>query len=183
MDNPIFSNYYTHDTQNITATGALITWKSSSGNGDTLPLLLNQLNITYSRNIQAIYPINVVNQEKALTKLQIMGAPQGILQCTGIITPTYADIEEFLSETSDSCDSHNVVFTIKPFQSGTCKIKFGYELTGLTLQSLGVNIQGNEVAIISQPLNFTFTTMKLINAENGNMNGVDGNPNRFANVG
>lgn len=181
MDNAIFSNYTTHDTQNITATGALLEWGADGNASTTFPLLLNQLNVSYSRNIQAIYPINVIN-EKALTKLQIMGAPQGVLQCTGIITPTYADLEAFLSATSDSCQSHNVVFTLKPFQNGACNIKFGYELTGLTLQSLGVNIQGNEIAIISQPLNFTFTTMKLINAENGNMNGVSGNPNRFAGV-
>ena len=167
MDNAIFSNFTTHNTQNITATGALITWGADGGDNGTLPLMINQLNISYSRNIQAIYPINVLDGQETLTKLQIMGAPQGVLQCTGIITPTYASIEDFLEKTSDSCDSHNVVFTVKPFQSGTCNVKFGYKLNGLTLQSLGVNIQGNEIAIISQPLNFTFTSMTLINVDSG----------------
>lgn len=176
----IFNGQRVYDTQNITATGAWLSWSVSNSydpetlepayanefESGTFPLLLNQIDMTYSRNIQPIFPVNSAN-DGTFTKLQVMGAPQGQLRCTGIITPKMADLEDFLELTSSSCDTHSVAIDFRPFStaSDNCDNKFGYRMKGLTLQTIGFSVQGNEVAIISQPLVFTFTGLQLINIQ------------------
>lgn len=164
----IFSGREGYTTQNITATGAWLSWGTAGTDSKStkpLPLLMSQISMTYSRSIQPIYPVNT-GDKNTLIKLQILSAPQGTLQCTGIITPSQELLEDFLYQTGTTCIDHNVVMEFKPFdshQNKACKNKFGYRMTGLTLQTIGFTVQGNEVAIISQPMAFTFTGLELIN--------------------
>lgn len=167
----IFSGQSVYDTQNITATGAWLSWSGHGLNEDgkgnlteQFPLLLSQITMNYSRNVQPIYPVNGA-VDNTFVKLQILGAPQGTLQCTGIVTPKYDTMLDFLEKTSQNCSEDDVVMDFKPFttSTGKCHNRFGYRIIGLTLQTLGFSVQGGEVAIISQPLAFTFTGLQLLN--------------------
>ena len=159
----VFQGNPAYDTQNISATGAWLSWSVDGKQTQQWPLLLSQINMTFSRSIQPIYPVNSA-QDGTFTKLQILGAPQGTLQCTGIVTPKYDTMVEFLEVTGAGCSQKNVVVDFKPFSNGSkCNNKFGYRMTGLSMQTIGFSVQGNEVAIISQPLAFTFTGLQLEN--------------------
>ena len=192
--NTIFQGQRAYDTQNITATGAWLSWsRAESYNSKTgearfdktfksgsFPLLLSQINMTYSRSIQPIYPVNSAT-DGTFTKLQIMGAPQGTLQCTGIITPRAADLDEFLTKVGANCEAEDIAMDFRPFSTASdkCNNKFGYRMIGLTLQTIGFSVQGNEVAIISQPLAFTFTGLQLINITEKEKLSLGGVPRRL----
>ena len=148
-------------TENFSASGAVLTWHTAGKKGDFFPLLLSNISGTFQRPVQEIYPVNAVGN--AYRKLQFNGAPRGNMQCTGILSPTLANMKDFLDAVGKTCGSDIVTVEIKPFKTADCEIKFGYKITGLAMTTFGFNIQGNEVVMVNQPMAFTFTNLELIN--------------------
>lgn len=105
----------------------------------------------------------------------INGAPNGTLRITGIYSPTAQSLSDFIEAVSKECkttkDSVNIV--IRPFGNLKCSTSLEsvekeaakaakephgeLHLKGLELASIGLTIQGGEVAIVNLPLVFTFT--------------------------
>lgn len=156
----IFSHNFAA-TENFTAAGATIMWSSKGhSNPDHFPILLTNLTAQYSRNINPITPINT-DRLGRFTKVNIIGAPTGVLQCDGLITDTSGDLEDFLDAVNQGCgEDQDVRFTIRPFTAAGCDSQLKYIIKGLTLQSFVLNIQTTEVTIVRQPLSFVFTSLE-----------------------
>lgn len=155
MANKIFNSIY-QQTENLSAQGALLTW-TGNGSGGNLPILIEGLQVDYRRGVQPMYPINPT-ASGTYKKLNIIGSPSGSMSCTGLVTRDIANMQAFLRAVSKECTDDTVTFHIRPFASADCPSpNIRYTITGLLLVSIGLTIQGGEVATVQQPLQFTFT--------------------------
>ena len=93
----------------------------------------------------------------------------GSLQLQSIYCPIPKNIEKFLEMASRDCVGEDAAMsiTIRPFGDIKCAAGTNvtnddkFWLTGVELVSLGLNIQAGEVTLVSMPLNFTFTLLKM----------------------
>jgi len=154
-------------TENFTATGAIIQWGKRGRKAEHFPVLMTNLQAQYTRNINPIMPINT-DIMGIYKKVNIIGAPHGVLQCDGLVTDTSGSLEDFLAAVNQSCpqDGEDVYFNIWPFNADGCDSSLMYSIKGLTLQTFVLQIQSAEVTIVRQPLTFVFTSMSLEYNEN-----------------
>ena len=166
----IFENSY-NALEAWSASGAIITWGRGTDSQTDFPLMLSDVALSFTRNQQNFFPIN--GSTNMLKKVVLLGAPQGQLNCTGIIGPN-DDVLEFLTAVGGSCvtSDSNVTVKIQPFgrqcqgsASGrslkAANAKQAYTLGGVALQTIGINIRGGEVAMVTQPLVFTFASLSI----------------------
>ena len=166
----IFENSY-NALEAWSASGAIITWGIGTDPQTAFPLMLSAVALSYSRTQQNIFPVNTSTE--TLKKVVLLGAPQGRLDCTGIIGPN-DDVLEFLTTVGGSCitSDSNITVKIQPFgrqcqgsaSGGSPKAanaKQAYTLGGVVLQTFGINIRGGEVALVTQPLVFTFASLSI----------------------
>lgn len=156
------SQIYQNDfksTYSFSAAGAYVQW-----NGNNLPVVLVNLQIQYTRNTQPIFPVNVNASGKA-EKINIIGIPNGRLDATGIIVPSRTDMWSFIKATGKSCmsDGEHVTMTISPFVSDTsgCSDNTKFKLKGVILTTVGLTMQGSDMAYVQMPLSFSFTSMTM----------------------
>lgn len=170
----VFTNPY-NSTQTWSAQGAIVTWGVGNGNSNTpgsgqIPLMMLNLNMSYQRQIARFYPVNGDIQGN-MTKYNISGAPQGVLQVGSIYGPTNTGLQAFIEAVAKDCktDDDTVLLKIQPFGNLNCSSSGGgntfnnnknsFLLRGLELESLGMQIQGGEVAVVNMPLTFSFTSL------------------------
>lgn len=166
----IFENAY-NTLEAWSASGAIITWGRGTDSQEAFPLMLSDVALSFTRNQQNFFPVN--GSTNTLKKVVLLGAPQGQLNCTGIIGPN-DDVLEFLTAVGSSCvtSDSNITVKIQPFgrqcqdsaSGGSPKAanaKQAYTLGGVVLQTFGINIRGGEVAMVTQPLVFTFTSLSV----------------------
>ena len=132
-------------------------------------MMLN-LSMSYQRQIARFYPVNGDTQGN-MTKYNISGAPQGVLQVGSIYGPTNTGLQAFIEAVAKDCktDDDTVLLKIQPFGNLNCSSSGGgntfnnsknsFLLRGLELESLGMQIQGGEVAVVNMPLTFSFTSL------------------------
>lgn len=171
----IFYNPYSQ-TETWTAQGAIMTWHKGPNAASNInnPMLMLQIQIQYQRAVQAFYPI-ATDATAALSKINMAGAPRGQMTIGSIFTPSKTGLKTFLTAVADPCKDAKKVITVKlkPFGNVKCNtaasggnttgISQGEEftLTGVELESVGVQIQGGEVAIVNLPTTYSFTDMDL----------------------
>lgn len=163
----IFNSPY-KTTQSWASQGAIITYGVNGQAAEQIPLMISGLTLGYAQQITPIFPLNTDGNGNA-TKINVKGAPQGQLQIQSVYCPIPKNIEKFLELASRSCvgEGDSMFITIRPF--GDIKCAAGTEvqnddifwLDGVELVSLGLNIQAGEVTLVSMPLNFTFTLLKM----------------------
>lgn len=161
----IFNNPY-KTTETWSAQGALVKWSGGKvGNGN--PLLVLQIQIQYQRSVQPFYPI--ASSAATRTKINMVGAPRGQMTIGSIFTPSATGLKQFLEAVGSACkDKENMItMTLQPF-GDTCKNGKSsqsnggvFKLTGVELESVGVQIQGGEVAVVNMPTTYSFTDMDL----------------------
>lgn len=170
----VFTNPY-NSTQTWSAQGAIVTWGVGRGDanslgGSQIPLMMLNLNMSYQRQVAKFYPVNGDAQGN-MTKYNISGAPQGMLQVGSIYGPSNSGLSAFIEAVAKDCkqDSDTVLIKIRPFGNLNCSSSGGgntfnnsknsFLLRGLELESLGMQIQGGEVAVVNMPLTFSFTSL------------------------
>ena len=163
----VFNSPY-KSTQSWASQGAIIEYGIGGSTFETIPLMVNGLSLNYAQQATPIFPLNTDGNGNA-TKINVKGAPMGSLQLQSIYCPVPQNIEKFLEMASRECvgETDAMSITIRPF--GDIKCAAGTEvqnddkfwLTGVELVSLGLNIQAGEVTLVSMPLNFTFTLLKM----------------------
>ena len=181
-------------TESWSAQGAVVTWNKGSSNptgsrtyngssAGMIPILMQQISLTYQRTIQSLYPLNQV--EGGLRKCNITGAPRGQLNIVGIYAPTNADLDDFLEAVSKPCktDKDQINIRLHPYAWGGCSTKqksniasggmysnSEFILKGIELESLGFSISAGENALSQMPLTFSFTEL-VYNADNMSYSG------------
>lgn len=144
---------------------------SSSTKANVWPLLLQRITLQYQRKTQPIYPVNTTGE--GLTQITLLGAPSGVLECTGIIGPA-TDINDLIEATGTACGA-GVCALLQPFNR-SCTIDAEnkeperirttgsnrYLIKNLLLQSISMQVDGSELAVVNAPLSFTFTSLELL---------------------
>lgn len=163
----VFNSPY-KSTQSWASQGAILEYGISGQAFEQIPLMVSGLGVTYAQQVTPIFPLNTDGNGNA-TKINIKGAPQGSLTLQSVYCPVPKNIEKFIEMASRDCVAENqgMVVTIRPF--GDIKCAAGTSITeddkfwleGVELVSLGINIQAGEVTLVSMPLNFTFTLLKM----------------------
>lgn len=160
----IFSNGY-DNTYTFSASGAAINWYAGSNvKGSSFPLIVTQLELTYTRGVSTLYPLNTTNN--GFRRLNMIGAPTGTMRIQTILTPDAKDLKNLLTTLGRSCieDGDGVSMTIRPFNA--CKDhKIIYTIHDAGLAALNLNIISGESGLvtISQPLTIYFTSMEISN--------------------
>lgn len=165
MSTEIFNNAYT-DTEAWSVSGAVVTFRDESNSAISYNLIMQNIRFVYQRSVRDVFPINTTSSGQ-MKQLSLIGSPAGQMTCTGILGPKTA-IKALLAATGKSCFSGSgCSVDIAPFTKA-CSSDAGssagqtamvYHLNGLILNSLQVDIQGGELAIITQPLAWTFRTL------------------------
>lgn len=158
----VFSYDNVPATEVWSISGAYLQYNSSS-----VPFICNQLQLTYRRTINPMYPINVL-KSGSLHRIDIAGNPDGSLTLGVLLGPT-TDLNEFMEAVSkNTCDTNSdMTFDIQPFDTATCvgstaKKNLTYHLSGLVLTNLGLTIQNQQgIATVSQPMQFMFTSLDI----------------------
>lgn len=160
----IFQNPY-QTTETWSAQGALMTWKG--GGVPSNPLLVLQIGIQYQRRIQPFYPIAEGGANRK--KINMVGAPSGQLTIGSIFTPSATGLKAFLTAVGAPCkgEEDGITMELTPFGEA-CKNGAGqsflgetFVLKGIELETVGVQIQGGEVAVVNIPTTYSFTDMDL----------------------
>ena len=155
-------------TQSWSSQGAILHYGKGTETAKQIPLMVSGLSMTYTQQATPVFPLNTDGNGNA-TKINIKGAPQGQLQIQSIYCPFPKNLEDFLELASRDCVPENeaMFVSLRPF--GDIKCNSGSDvakdtkfwLNGVELVSLGLNIQAGEVTLVSMPLNFTFTLLKI----------------------
>lgn len=160
----IFQNPY-QTTETWSAQGALMAWKG--GGVPSNPLLVLQISIQYQRRIQPFYPIAEGGANRK--KINMVGAPSGQMTIGSIFTPSATSLKAFLTAVGSPCkgEGDSITMELTPFGEG-CEngnhVSFlgeTFVLKGIELESVGVQIQGGEVAVVNMPTTYSFTDMDL----------------------
>lgn len=171
----IFYNPYSQ-TETWTAQGAVMTWHkgNSSSSNVTNPMLMLQIQIQYQRSVQAFYPI-ATDANAQLSKINMAGAPRGQMTIGSIFTPSKTGLKAFFEAVAEPCKDASKAITVKlsPFGNVKCNtaasggntqgVSTGetFTLTGVELESVGVQLQGGEVAVVNLPTTYSFTDMSV----------------------
>ena len=164
------------DNKTWTVEGAVVTYSSGGDDNpsDMVPVFMSQINMTYQRTVQHLYPLNAGNTGQ-ITRCAILGIPRGQLTVAGIYSPTAYGLPDFLKAFGNACsDASQNYMVIHPYPTGWCDsgkfIEAGtatvqehqsWVLGGVHLESLGIQIQAGETSYSTMPLTFSFTSLKL----------------------
>lgn len=165
----IYQNAAT-DVTTITAGGGLFLWSSSNTTSPTtVPLLMLQIAIQYQRTVTPYYPINTTTTKNGGALYRVVGVPRGVLTAQGILAKNMGDVSDFLEAMGKSCmgnASEHPTLTFKPFSGCEDSTDSGkttwFQLTGVMLESVGVNLAGGETALAQMPLQFSFARMETL---------------------
>lgn len=99
----------------------------------------------------------------------MVGAPRGQMTIGSIFTPSATGLGAFLKAVGSPCKDENnsITVTLQPFGDVCGNSNAGSQnhvtvtLTGVELESVGVQIQGGEVAVVNMPTTYSFTDMNL----------------------
>jgi len=168
MSTTIFSNAY-KGTDTITAQGAVMKWGTgSSSSASHFPILVNQVQIQYSRNVLPINPINT-DKNGTYKKIQLVGAPSGVFTANGILTRDASSLANFLRLAGRGCvsDKDQLFITLRPFAGESCTSSLVYRMEGVILASLAVTLTEGQggITVVNQPLTFQFTTLTMTGAD------------------
>ena len=163
----IFNSPY-KSTQSWASQGAIIEYGIGGATFEPIPLMVNGLSLNYTQQATPIFPLNTDGNGNA-TKINIKGAPQGTLQLQSVYCPVPKNIQKFLEDAARDCVTEDSAMSISIRPFGDIKCASGtnvtnddiFWLSGVELVSLGLNIQAGEVTLVSMPLNFTFTLLKM----------------------
>lgn len=157
-------------TESWTIQGAVVQWGTGNSATSAIPMILDGIDIAYAVPAREITPING-NDTGSVTRVVIKGTPTGTLQVNTIFSPSMANFKEFLKAVTRSCKgpSDQVLLTLRPFGRLECtnsELAQGKNMTfylhDLDMVGMRVSITNqNGMAIVTMPLNFTFTNFEL----------------------
>ena len=158
----IFDNPY-KNIETWSAQGAVIEWGTGGTAMSPVPLVMTSLSIRYQQTNSPQYPINVIGSTNG-TRINLKGAPNGTLQIGSIYSPDTDGLQAFIKAVSKSCKTttDQVTLEITPFGLLDCDKQMTptkFSLYGVELVSLDFSLQGGEVALITLPTTYTFTSM------------------------
>lgn len=181
----IFTNQY-DATETWSAQGATVLWgqgqlePGADAGGNNFPLLMQTVQMTYSRRAQEIASINTA-QNGYRKRMRIYDAPVGDLRVTSIYSPYAENLEAFFKAVSLECknEGNQVWMQLSPFGSLQCTTDGGGEdentgedsnqiglgsffIQGVDLETMGLNIQAGQNgtgAMCSLPLVMSFTRL------------------------
>lgn len=157
--------------QTWSAQGAIVKWGIGENATKDMPLVMMNLTMSYGRQLQKFFPI-CQDADGVPTQINIGGAPRGTLQIGAIFAPYSDSLSDFLSAVAKECKSKadGVYLTIMPFGNQKCagdgdvqefNNNVSFTLKNVELETVGVSIQGGEVAIVNFPTNYSFTGLDL----------------------
>lgn len=180
----VFNNSY-DIAESWSAGGALIKYATtasaaaglndSNTDNNVLPFIALDLQFSYARQTQDLFPINYANE--GLKKIQLIGPPTGQLSIRTVLGPT-SDINGFYEAAGKACyesdQGGGIYIYIAPFHaafdcnanarsSTQSQSKTRYLLSGVLLNSVQLQIANQGAyTMVSQPLNFTFNKLELL---------------------
>lgn len=181
----VFNNSY-EVAESWSAGGALIKYATTSSaasslandsDNNVLPFVALDLQLSYQRQTQDLFPINYANN--GLKKIQLIGPPTGQLSIRTVLGPT-SDIRAFYEAAGKACYSSEqgggIYIYIAPFSgSYDCSgagnaseavrstSKTRYLLSGVLMNAIQLQISNQGAyTMVSQPLNFTFNKLELV---------------------
>ena len=179
----VFSNQY-NATETWSAQGATVEWgtlsnanpTSSVPTGDKFPLLMQNVQMTFSRRAQDVAGINT-DKSGLRKRIRIYDAPVGELRITSIFSPYANQLKDFFEAVAKDCKSQSdqVWMTLSPFGRLSCSqgsnnaasnvpaSAFGtFTLYDVDLETLALTIQAGQNgngAVSTMPLIMSFTDL------------------------
>lgn len=156
----IFNNQ-AMSTQVITAAGALVTWnKGLDGDGSPMAMVMTGIRISYGRQARNVNPINTAGST-GYKQYRVYGNASGTLTIGSIVTPDMSDLNSFLSAAGDACGG-GVSLNLHPFAVNCDNSnKQVWEIRGATMNQADIDVQGGEIAIVSNQLTLMFTSLSF----------------------
>lgn len=160
-------------TSQWTVDGAIVTYgtetTTASFESDIVPLYMSRIVMSFQRRAQPMFPLNT-SKSGTRKRLMINLPPEGTLQAVGLYGPSGDSLKKFFETFSSPCASGSRTLYLHPF-SYTCKgnettasstgaqkaARHGWKLYGVTLESVGMQIDGQEPTLCNLPLTFRFT--------------------------
>jgi len=136
--------------------------RNPTGSANSLPLLLQNIRVQFGRQSTELVPLN--QTEGHVQKCRIYAAPKGSLQVTGIYAPGIT-IGAFLGNLSKT--RYGYVFYVRPYGlDSSVQLAAGtknpiFILGGVTLDSVGMDMQGGDTSLFTMPLAMSFSSLRL----------------------
>lgn len=160
-------------TSQWTVDGAIVTYGKGTSvadfESDIVPLYMSSIQMTFQRRAQPMFPLNT-SKSGTRKRLMINLPPEGTLQTVGLYGPSGDSLKTFFETFSSPCADGSRTLYLHPF-SYTCEwtdtsssstgaqkaAKHGWKLYGVTLETVGMQINGQEPTLCNLPLTFRFT--------------------------
>ena len=154
----IFNNTYA-STKTFSVAGALVKWATGNGDGSYMPLYMQTLTWSFSRNVQPIEPINVA-PDGTFRQLHITGTAAGTIAIGAVMVPEVAALAAFLDKAGRGCigEKDQITLYIKPFHKGCSDTNLEYALKGFVLSSMQQDMRTGTMA---KNLQGIFSTMEI----------------------
>lgn len=157
-------------TETWTLQGAVVQWGTNNSASSAIPMVLNEIQISYGVPTTVITPLNTA-ANGSVSRVVIKGTPEGGLTVRTIFSPSISDFKNFLKAVTKPCKmaSDQVMLTLRPFGNLECSNaarntngKLVFYLHDLDLRQMDVTIsQNNNIALVSMPLQFSFTNLEI----------------------
>lgn len=157
-------------TETWTLQGAVVQWGTNNSAVSAIPMVLNDIQISYAVPTTTITPLNT-SANGSVSRVIIKGTPEGALVVQTIFSPSINDFKNFLKAVMKPCKlaQDQVMLTLRPFGNLQCS-NANRNVTGqlvfymhdLDLRQMDVRIsQQNNIALVQMPLQFNFTNLEI----------------------
>ena len=157
-------------TETWTLQGAVVQWGTNNSAVSAIPMVLNDIQISYAVPTTTITPLNTT-ASGGVSRVVIKGTPEGSLVVQTIFSPSINDFKNFLKSVTKPCKlaQDQVLFTLRPFGNLQCSNSersttgnLVFYLHDLDLRQMDIRIsQQNNIAIVNMPLQFNFTNLEI----------------------
>lgn len=157
-------------TETWTLQGAVVQWGTNNSAVSAIPMVLNDIQISYAVPTTTITPLNT-SANGSVSRVIIKGTPEGSLVVQTIFSPSINDFKNFLKAVMKPCKlaQDQVMLTLRPFGNLQCS-NANRNITGqlvfymhdLDLRQMDIRIsQQNNIALVQMPLQFNFTNLEI----------------------
>lgn len=157
-------------TETWTLQGAVVQWGTNNSASSAVPMVLNEIQISYAVPTTTITPLNTT-ANGSVSRVVIKGTPEGGLTVRTIFSPSINDFKNFLKAVTKSCKlaQDQVLITLRPFGNLKCSNtarntgeNLVFYMHDIDLRQMDVVIsQQNNIALVNMPLQFNFTNLEI----------------------
>ena len=157
-------------TETWTLQGAVVQWGTNNSAVSAIPMVLNDIQISYAVPTTTITPLNT-SANGSVSRVIIKGTPEGSLVVQTIFSPSINDFKNFLKAVMKPCKlaQDQVMLTLRPFGNLQCSNvnrnttgQLVFYMHDLDLRQMDIRIsQQNNIALVQMPLQFNFTNLEI----------------------